>query len=127
MAAMTGKKCLNDCGLLLDRKAIVCSARLFVKSLVLTRSAYWSSGIPLSVVVSRDWCVQILGRKPASLSKRVLSKRVLLAFILVLVRPIPRYRPEVVAVLITNENWIIVAVELLICVLETLVLACGCR
>ena len=83
MAAMTGKKCLNDCGLLLDRKAIVCSARLFVKSLVLTRSAYWSSGIPLSVVVSRDWCVQILGRKPASLSKRVLSKRVLLAFILV--------------------------------------------
>jgi hypothetical protein len=61
------------------------------------------------------------------LSKRVLSKRVLLAFILVLVRPIPRYRPEVVAVLITNENWIIVAVELLICVLETLVLACGCR
>jgi hypothetical protein len=52
-----------------------------------------------------------------------------LAFILVLVlvRPIPRYRPKVVAVLITNESWIIVAVELLICVLETLVLACGCR
>jgi hypothetical protein len=120
---MTGKKCLNECGLLLDRKAIVCLARLFVKSLVLTRSILvkWD---PLSVVVSRDWCVQILGRKPASLSKRVVLAFIL---VLVLVRPIPRYRPKVVAVLITNESWIIVAVELLICVLETLVLACGCR
>jgi hypothetical protein len=52
-----------------------------------------------------------------------------LAFILVLifVRPIPRYRPTVGAVFITNESWIVVAVEFLICVLETLVVACGCR
>jgi hypothetical protein len=55
------------------------------------------------------------------------SERVVLALILVLVRPIPRYSPTVVAVLITSESWIIVAVELLICVLETLVVACGCR
>jgi hypothetical protein len=52
-----------------------------------------------------------------------------LAFILVLilVNPIPRYGPTVVAVLITNESWIVVAVELLICVLVTVMIARGCR
>jgi hypothetical protein len=30
MEAMTGKKCLNECGLLLDRKAI-CVFRVFVR------------------------------------------------------------------------------------------------
>jgi hypothetical protein len=57
------------------------------------------------------------------------SERVVLAFILVLIviRPIPGYGPTVLAVLITNESGMVVAVELLICVLETAVVACGCR
>ena len=51
MAAMTDKQCLNECGLLLDRKAIVCSARLFVKSLVLTRRILvkWDPSIRCSI------------------------------------------------------------------------------
>jgi hypothetical protein len=57
------------------------------------------------------------------------SDRVVFAFILVLIlaRPVPRYGPTVVAVLITNESWIVVAVDLLKCVLETVVVACGCH